>query len=233
MITDIDEILCDLDKHASEFNFPVLDNAYMQFGAARLTAFRGTNHWLVVFEVLGFSIREVQFVSDLYAYGSCVELGGLAGEEIPFTSPTELPILDPETNECVADWKNWAITIENRTLRFSPTPDEYAEAGVHIEGDPGRGTLNEANLLRYAVFRLREQLFLREQKLLSHFPKCKGLSKFIQTTEWQHPDVAAGEKPSENVAIRSLLHALAKGDPLLFQPGSPNTDWKLWVQTTQ
>ena len=35
------QILEDLDKHASEFSFPVLDNAHVEFAAARLTAFQG------------------------------------------------------------------------------------------------------------------------------------------------------------------------------------------------
>ena len=33
------QILEDLDKHAAEFNFPVLDNAYVEFGAGRLSAY--------------------------------------------------------------------------------------------------------------------------------------------------------------------------------------------------
>ena len=32
---DTNQILEDLDKHASEFNFPVLDNAYVEFAATR------------------------------------------------------------------------------------------------------------------------------------------------------------------------------------------------------
>jgi len=211
----------------------VLGNAYLQYGAARLTAFRSPTDWLVVFEVLGFSIREIQFVNDLYAYGSCLELGGLIGEEIPFASTPELPIFDPGTNECIADWKGWAISIGDKVVRFSPSPDEYAAAGIRIKGNSGPQTLTETDLLRYAVFHLGEQLFLKDSVLLSHVPKCKGLSKFLQTREWQHPNVAGGEKPSENIAIQSLIHALAKEDPSLFDPGRPNTDWRVWVQTVQ
>jgi len=228
---ETDQIFWLLDKHASEFNFPVLDNAYLQYAAARLSAFRGLKDWLLVFEVLGFSIREVEFINDLYAYGSCLELGGLIGEEIPLRSSPQSPIFDADSNECLADWKGWEITVDGRVVRFSPTPEEYAAAGIRIEGNAGPGTLNEADLLRFAVYRLGERLFLDDRGVLSHFPKCKGLSKFVQTTKWQHPDVARGEKPSENVAIQSLMHALEKGDPSLFNPGRPNTDWKLWTQS--
>jgi len=132
----------------------VLGNAYLQYGAARLTAFRSPTDWLVVFEVLGFSIREIQFVNDLYAYGSCLELGGLIGEEIPFASTPELPIFDPGTNECIADWKGWAISIGDKVVRFSPSPDEYAAAGIRIKVNSGPRTPTETDLLRYAVFHL-------------------------------------------------------------------------------
>ena len=76
------QILEDLDKHAAEFNFPVLDNAYVEFAATRLSAFHGAEDWLIVFEVLGFSTREVGFVDDLYAYGSCVAKGGFVDAEV-------------------------------------------------------------------------------------------------------------------------------------------------------
>lgn len=222
-----------LDKHASEFNFPVLDNAYLQYGAARLSAFRGPKDWLIVFEVLSFSTREVDFVNDLYAYGSCLELGGLIGEESPFRPSPDSPIFDPETNECLADWKKWGIAIDNNVLNFSPSVDDYASAGISIKGDSGPGTLTEADLLRYAVFHVGERLFLKTEALLARFPECKGLSKFVQTTKWEHPDIAGGEKPSENIAIRSLIHALAAGNPSLFDPGEPNTNWKIWTEIKQ
>jgi len=69
---------------------------------------------------------------------------------------------------------------------------------------------------------------MSDAALLGHVPKCKTLSKFLQTTEWQHPDVAGEEKPSENVSICSLVQALDRRDPMLFDPGCPNADWSFW-----
>jgi hypothetical protein len=105
------QIFEDLDKHASEFNFPVLDNANVEFAAARLSAFQGGEDWLIVFEVLGFSTKEIEFVDDLYAFGSCVEREGFVGEEIPLRSSPEQPLFDAETNECIADWSHWSIRV--------------------------------------------------------------------------------------------------------------------------
>jgi hypothetical protein len=227
------QILKDLDKHASEFNFPVLDNAYVKFAAARLSAFQGDQEWLAVFEVLGFSIREIDFVNDLYAFGSCAERKGFVGEEIPLRSVPERPLFDAETNECIADWSHWSIRVGNEEMSFSPTREEYADAGIVIDREPGRGSLSEIELLRFLVHRLgARRLFMTDQHLLSHFPKCKDLKKFIQTTQWQHPKVAAEERPSQNASIRSLVEALSQRDPALFEPGSPNTHWMSWLHTT-
>lgn len=227
------QVLEDMDKHAAEFNFPILDNAYVEFAAARLTAFQGANDWLVVFEVLGFSTREVAFVDDLYAFGSCVRQEGFVAEEIPVTSLPEEPLFDAETNEGIADWSHWSVAVHGEKMTFSPSREEYTQAGVVKDNGSGRGTLSEIELLRFLVHRLgKDRVFVNDKTLVSHFPMCRDLSKFVQTTRWQHPDVADGERPSKNVSIRSLIKALIQRNPSLFEEGLPNTDWKFWVQTT-
>ena len=223
------QILEDMDKHAAEFNFPVLDNAYVDFAAARVSAFRGVTDWLIAFEVLGFSTKEVAFVDDLYAYGSCVASGGFIGEQLPIESASERPIFNEETNECIADWGGWSVKVGGIPMQFSPSREEYAGAGIIIDRPSGIGSLKEIELMRFLVSRLgTERLFMNDQLLLSHFPDCSRLSKVVQTAEWQHPDVAGGEKPSTNVSIRSLVIALSQRDPSLFQRGRPNTHWKFW-----
>jgi hypothetical protein len=229
MITNVKRILADLDKHASEFNFPILNNAYVEFAAARLTAYCDKKDWLIVFEVLGFSTREIEFVDDVYAFGSCVERDGLAGEEIPLTPLPEQPLFDAETNECIADWSHWSVKLDKDVLSFSPTLEEYSQAGIVLDRSPGPGSLSEIELLRFLVYRVgEERLFMSDQVLMDHFPRCKKLPKFVQTTKWQHPDVADGETPSENVSMRTLLEALSTGDPSFFTQGRPNTHWKYW-----
>jgi hypothetical protein len=234
MIRDMNQFLADLDKHAAEFNFPVLDNAYVEYAAARLSAFTSDQDVLIVFEVLGFSTKETEFVDDLYAFGTCVEREGFIGEDIVVSSSSQQPVFDSETNECVANWRKWSIRLRDEVVSFSPTREEYASAGIAINRDPGPCSLKEIELLRFLVYNLAAQrLFLSDGVLLSHFPSCRGLSKFIQTTRWQHPDVADGEKPSRNVSMRSLVEALFRGDSRVFNPGRPNTDWKSWLRTAR
>jgi hypothetical protein len=61
---------------------------------------------------------------------------------------------------------------------------------------------------------------------------CKDLKKFVQTTQWEHPDIANEESPSKNVSIRSLVEALSKKDPSLFEHGLSNTHWTYWFQAS-
>jgi hypothetical protein len=227
---NIDQILGDLDKHASEFMFPMFDNAYVQFAAARLSAFRGSKDWLVVFEVLGFSTKEVQFTNDLYGYGSCVSREGIIGNEIPVVSLPEQPLFDAETNQGIADWTSWSVSVDGVKMVFAPNREEYAAAGIATSANSGPGSLSEIGLLRFLVHHFSDnELFLSDDALLRKFPACQGLSKFVQTTRWQHPDTSNGELPSKNQCIRSLILALAVGDVSTFQPGRPNTDWQSWV----
>jgi hypothetical protein len=216
--------LKDLDKHAEEFDFPILDNAYVEFGAARLTVFADSTDWLIVFEVLGFSIREVEFVIDLYVFGSCVERQGYVGEEIPLTSIPSQPLYDRDTNEFIADRGSWSIQHNGEVLSFSPTPDEYEGAGIAVNR-----VFREIDLLRFLIFRLGpKSLMLDDEVLLSRFPKCPKMRKLIQTFDWHHPDVSGGEKPSATKSMQSLLLAISDKDPALFDSGIPNTLWKFW-----
>jgi Family of unknown function (DUF7003) len=207
-----------------------MDNAYIALAAARLTAFRSQEHWLIVFEVLGFSKRETEFVDDYYAYGSCTPKAGLMGEEVPARSSQGDPVFDKETNECIADWSRWSILVGGKEMTFSPTPQEYASAGIVIDRPAGRGTLSEIDMLRFLVHRLGpDRFFMSEPVLLGQFPGCRNVPKFLQTTSWKHPDIAGGERPSQNVSVRSLVQALSEGNRSLFDPGVPNTQWQFWT----
>lgn len=221
-------MLQDLDKHAAEFNFPVLDNANVQIADTRLTVFRNGDTWAIFFDFVGFSVPETQFVDDIYAYGSCIYPEGIVGERIPLLGSAKRPLWNSITNECLADWASWTIVIGGEELSFNPTLDEYADAGIAITNPPGPGSIREIDILRFLVHRLGHNFFAPDDELLRFAAGCEHLSKFMVIEEWQHPDIAGDERPSQSVSIRSLLQAIAEGDPHLFDPGQANTHWKNW-----
>lgn len=229
-VIDVNETLRLLDKHATEFNFPVLDNANLALADARLTTLRSEENWCMLFEIVGYSFQESEFVRDVYAYGNCGYPEGLQGEEIVLISSPDEPLFDPVTGDCIADWRKWKVSIKGKEYSFSPSIPEYAEAQVDISASPGPGSIREIDILRFLVHKLNHPFFAEEKELRSLVPGCKDAMKFIQTLEWHHPDIAGDELPSHCDSIRSLLHAIANNNPKQFHPGRPNTHWKYWDQ---
>lgn len=219
-----------LDKHASEFNFPVLDNAYVQMAAARMTAFRSVQNWLVAFEVLGFSERQGIFADDLYAFGSCLEREGFISSTSVMIPLPDHPLIDPYTEAWIADWQHWFIDVRGETYEFAPSRNEYISQGIDVPIEGGPGSLSEEKIMHFFIHKEgAHKLFMRDFELREELRLDSEMSIFVQTEQWQHPDVAGEEKPSNNIAIRSLLVALASNSPADFQRGNPNTDWHHWV----
>jgi hypothetical protein len=227
-------VLKDLDKHASEFNFPALDNAYVEMAAARLTAFRDVENWVVAFEVLGFSNRQGIFADDVYAFGSRLRPEGFISSTPVMSESPDNPMTDPLTGVWIADWEHWKVVVKNKLYEFAPTRDEYLSEGMKIPAEGGTGSLNEGQVMRFFVYREGTgELFMKEDELRAELQLDSKMSVFLQTEQWQHPDVAGEEKPSQNVSIRSLLAALDSNSPAAFQIGFPNTDWKHWDASVQ
>jgi hypothetical protein len=74
---------------------------------------------------------------------------------------------------------------------------------------------------------------MKEDDLRAELQLGSDMPFFLQTVEWQHPDVAGEEKPSGSVSLRSLLAALNSNMPTLFQKGQCNTEWKHWTTNAQ
>lgn len=219
----------DLDRHAAEFNFPVLDNANLALANARLTAFRSERHWCLFFELVGFAVLELEFVDWIYAYGSCIYPEGFRGERIVLSQVPEYPLQVPCTNECIADRSRFDVVIGQERLTFTPGDREYVEAGISMAQENGPGSITEAEILRFLVHKFPNRFFASDMELLSFAPACSGVTKFIQVNEWKHPDISGGEVPSQNRAMQTLIMALRVGDSTVFDAGSPNTHWRRWV----
>src|SRR5262249_28967504 len=124
-----------------------------------------------------------------------------------------------------ANRDSWSIQHDGEVFKFSPTSDEYRTVGIAMNR-----AFNETDLLRFLISRFGpEKFMLDDEALLKRFPRCPKMQRLIQTLEGHHPDVSGGEKPSETMSIRTLLHAIAEHDPALFSAGVPNTSWKSWT----
>jgi hypothetical protein len=226
---DKDTVLQDLDNHASEFDFPMLDNTYVEFAKARLSLFAGPESWVIAFEIIGYSINEGSFVNDLYAFGNCLSREGVLTSFPVAAGVADCPFVDPATEAWIADWKDWSISCRDRRFHFQPTYDEYVRLGISVDSEGGPGSLRPKDILRFFTgTKGCGDLFLAKQELLEELHGCQNVNLLLQTEEWQHPDIASGELPSESISIRSLADAVALSSADMFMPGRINTDWRLW-----
>jgi hypothetical protein len=222
-------VLSDLDKHASEFNFPMLDNAYVSFAAGRMSVFISEDHWAIVFEILGYSINQGEFTDDLYAFGDFLPREGVLTSFSVLTETPQAPLTDPATEAWIADWSDWSISSSSGTFRFRPSRSEYSTAGIHLEGESGPGSLAQKDVLRFFIAKqMSPSLFLSEDELIGELEGCPPMKLLLQTESWQHPDVASGELPSGSVSFQSLMRVIAEKSASLFVPGNVNTSWPNW-----
>src|SRR5688500_13982781 len=64
------EILQVLDAATEEFNFPMLNSSNSYYGASRLTVFRDSSEWLVVFDVVKFLPADQHFYTIVSGFGN-------------------------------------------------------------------------------------------------------------------------------------------------------------------
>lgn len=229
----IDDILRVLDAATDRAEFPALGNANQLVARARLTAFRAEEEWLIVFDVVAIG-GSPDFEIGVYAFGNCLPRDPPNVAMMPYAPPTiESPRAAFETKGFEGcnhpDPFDFTLIVRGKPVRFQPTAEDYKRARIRLGSD----YRSAHQQLRYAVTQLRDEVFLTDEEILKACGRDgAGLSKFIQTTAWQHTEeldcAEADSTPSKCVTFSSLAAALAADDPSLFNPGTDNTDWKLW-----
>lgn len=213
------DILCQLDRAASDFLFPVLDNGYVYLGAARLTGFRSSDEWAIVIEVLGYFKQEHRFVDQIYQFGNSVVPG--IGRSIELF----------EVRSGVASEMDWfnvgQIALEKRSQRLELDLDLHLlrTSGVVMQNAE---RIHASELLHAACSFSLSKLWATDDELL--VASSIRLPKAIVLNEWEHPDLSAGRLPSQSPSFAMLAEVLATGDPTRYDAErvSPNTHWSNW-----
>jgi hypothetical protein len=212
------ECLKQLDRHAKAYDFPVLNNVYFHNADVRLNVFRNDSEWLIVFQEIALSQKH-GFVDSVSAYGNKLQkTGTLLGVRITQT--------DKYTN--VSNAGSFSLVINGKDHHFAPSEEDYRKAQVGPDAVMPEG----AKLLRLLAFLMPDELFLNDGRLLEICGrKSAALEKFMQLDDWQHPDVAIDELPSQSPCLRSLAKALAIGDVNLYECPAKiwNTHWSNWT----
>jgi hypothetical protein len=217
------KVLPTLDAAASKFDFLILDNTNIDIADARLTVFVREDDWLIFLEDVGWAEPENAFVNGIYGFGTGLSKQGLQGERIPVAENPAEPLSHPKTGRCSADSQNWSVIISGEIKRFTPSADEYARAGIRL--NPNTEVICPKDIMHFLVQECGHVFFATDADLLRFASTRSGFQKLIQTTEWQHPDVAGKEFPSDNISMRSLARAIQERRAEAFEKGVPNTNW--------
>ena len=227
---DSASILKQLDEAASEFVFPMLDNGYVYPADVRLTVYRDSSDWLMIIEALGaFSPRASgcsSFQNGLHLFGSALHRkAGTANEDFLY------PIDSLESDPLFEDEYDWNVRPEARSLcirgevvTFDLSPEFLASRGIELLDPPD---VDPPAVLRSLLPENRDALLASDEELAARNPK--QLPLFLRLDEWDHPDLADGELPSECDTFKMIADAIVAGDPALYAPTlPPNTHWKNW-----
>lgn len=209
----------------NDYYFPMLDRDDRILSDTRLTAFRGTDEWLIAFELVSLFYSQGWFVNDVYAYGNQIPKTGYVFSKAILEPAPGKPCWDPETGDLLDIW-DFAVLINGQEHHFSPSREDYIRAGI----DPEAEWPAELKMLRLLCFLMPEAFFLSDEELLTECNSPSRPPRFLQLADWWHPDVAAGELPSQNPCLRSLARALAYNDPALYicPQDKVNTHWSHW-----
>jgi hypothetical protein len=234
------EILEHLDEHMGiELT---LVNPNFQLADTRMTVFRSDKNWVIFFELVG-TIKEIFEGVEIYAFGNCIEQQGFIETRSLFSVPEDVPLFDEE-GIWIGDRSHFSVIIKGKRYDFKPTKEDYLAAGITFPDDrTGPDSLRPIDLIRFLCHHLNHPFFVSEDylrylldklaveaiKKRNWFSLGQEMSLFFQTREWQHPDIALGEKPSQMKYFQVLAEAIEKGDIselIKLDPKIFNTDWR-------
>ena len=109
----------------------------------------------------------------------------------------------------IGDRSHFSVIIKGKRYDFKPTKEDYLAAGITFPDDrTGPDSLRPIDLIRFLCHHLNHPFFVSEDylrylldklaveaiKKRNWFSLGQEMSLFFQTREWQHPDIALGEK---------------------------------------
>ena len=237
-----EDILSILDQCSADFTFPMLDNGYVYLAATRLSLHRSDADWGLVIEVFGYSPRAGLPDTHIYTFASTLfcrdapekyrsrqaydnNLANNPHNESRFIYPVgNEDWEDPESWEYIAEGAT-VVEVRGRVLKL-PSLEEYGRRGIELDEPP---RIHVFELCRFLAEVEREQLLGSSEERRISIPP--DLQQVLQLEEWNHPNLVAGDLPSQSETFRQLTQVLATGDLHLYRPSQPpNTHWKNWPE---
>ncbi len=226
-----EEILEQLDKCNSDFNFPMLDNGYVYPAGTKLTAYRDDKRWVLIIEAIGFSYRgggHNGISNCLHIYGNCLNYS-------PGTQDENFLYLTNDSQDCETfdneeyfylNPKCSNFILREQTLSIIHDRNQYTTSGIELEDGE---KINAFEFLRLLDYLHHDKLVATEYEIRERIPA--DIPKVLELQEWFHPDIVNGDLPSENETFQQIAEVLETGDIACYKPTrQPNTHWKNWPE---
>jgi hypothetical protein len=238
-VNSSDEILRILDRGAESFHFPMLDNGYVYLATSRLTLYRSDADWALAFEIFGYCPRGELPDLNVYTFASNLwnrdkpetyisrdryenYLAHHPHDDSRFFYPIAKGWQDPEYWELVSEEADHVV-LRDKRIKI-PSAKDFDWFGVELQDFP-----------RIRVFELCRFLAETEKPGVLGTPQERRVSvlpkmvEILTLDEWNHPDLANSELPSQSETFQQLAQVLATGDTSKYWPSkAPNSHWKNW-----
>ena len=233
------DILAIFDKEANEFTFPMLDNGYVYLAAARLSLYRSSADWAVVFEIFGYSPRSGapdcaitkitsrltglktanEFISQ-DAYAAYLKRNRYCEQR--FISPIYDDAIYEENCEEYVSTDATHVNLRDQQIAI-PDTTGLADAGIVQEDDK----LLVFEVARYLAYKHRDLVLANDAERTANLPESVEL--LARFDDWHHPDLVNSEWPSDTPSFRAIAAMLAAEpyDESAITANS-NTHWSNW-----
>ncbi len=218
-----ENILKVLDQAVADYEFPIFDNTNYPAAIMRITVFRDSAEWLLLFERVVYAPQEARFLNMVSAFGNKLSAQGY---QTSF-DVIEESIFDDIWNdeyEFQLDLMKFTLLVKEEVREFTLSPEDYEKAGVDLAAK----SAPELKLLYLLSSLIGEELLMTDEELLN---SCKrsNIPRLLQLVNWHHPAIFDDELPSQTACFENLARAIALDDPKLYSCPEPiNSHWSHW-----
>ncbi len=233
-----EKILDILDQCAKNSTFPMLDNGYVYPAATRLSVFRSDEDWAIVIEVFGFSPRTGDPDLHISTFANKLRNRNTAEDYVSRTAYENYLKNNPNNESLFVfpiendEWLNEAdreytrpdgICILRGEPITLPAAAAYERHDIELEEDVPL----TFEFCRYLAAKYRDKVLATATELRTNIPS--DLSLFLQLDQWNHPDIADDQLPSQSETFIQIAEAIVTGHKTAYQPTlPPNTHWSHW-----
>lgn len=234
MTINPENILTQLDKEAESFSFPMFDNGYYYHGDQKLTIFRDNTRWAMTIEQIAYNNHcyEVTGITTIVsAFGNCILTEQLNdnGNFFFFANDNEVESFLYDDGNMFSSYLNPQlknILVRDQIVPIINNSSYYFSKGIDLQ-DSNKVTPWE--FMRGLIPEKSELLWVTRQDISNKIPL--DLPVLMTLNNWYHPDLAAGQMPSETETFQHLAQVISTGDIGFYNPAEKqNTHWKNWPE---